>query len=93
MTMPAPGDKPTAAMLAQLLAALLMFSGKQTVSTSQTTTSTAYTDLATVGPQVSVTSKGTRALVLWKLTQLTTSGSSASSPAVSGATTIAASDA
>lgn len=64
-----------------------------TVGTSQTTTSTSYADLATVGPAVTVTT-GTKALVF------TTAGTSNSgtnnatyfSYAVSSATTIAASD-
>jgi hypothetical protein len=63
------------------------------VLTSQTTTSTSYTDLATVGPAVTVTT-GTSAIVL-----ITTQASpsvqgpnACMSCAVSGATTIAASD-
>jgi hypothetical protein len=62
------------------------------VATSQTTASTSYADLATIGPQVALTSVGTRALVFWMLTQVTTVGSAASCPAVSGATTIAPAD-
>lgn len=68
------------------------FAATQNVSTSQTTTSTSYTDLATVGPTVSITSRGTMAVAIWNLTQSTTSGSCASSIAVSGGTTIAAAD-
>jgi hypothetical protein len=71
---------------------LVDFLGSQNVATAQTTTSTSYADLATVGPTATVTSKGTRALVLWGLTQATTSGSCASSVAVSGSTTVAAAD-
>lgn len=37
---------------------------RSTVITSQTTTSTSFTDLATVGPQVTVTT-GTQALIMW----------------------------
>lgn len=65
-----------------------------TVATSQSTTSTAYTDLTTVGPAVTVTT-GTKAIVCISST-LMNSGTaffSAASYAVSGATTIAASDA
>ena len=64
-----------------------------TVLTSQTTTSASYTDLATVGPTVTVNT-GPRALVLFAcaLDNTLTNGASAASVAVSGATTIAASD-
>lgn len=64
----------------------------QNVATSQTTTSTSYTDLATVGPTVSITSRGTRAIAIWNLTQSTTAGSCASCVAVSAGTTTAAAD-
>ena len=65
-----------------------------TVATSQTTTSTTYTDLATAGPAVTVTT-GTSALVI--VTASINPGSSSSgyaymSYAVSGATTSAAVD-
>jgi hypothetical protein len=83
-------DDAIAAALAMLLANAADF---HAVATSQNTTSTSYTDLGTVGPQVTLTSEGTRAIAFWALTQFTTSGSAASAPAVSGATTIAASDA
>ena len=64
-----------------------------TVATSQTTTSATYTDLATAGPAVTVTT-GTKAFVI---TSARISGSalgfdSDQSYAVSGATTVAASD-
>lgn len=62
------------------------------VTTAQTTTSTSYTDLATVGPSVTVTT-GTKALVMVTC-QVENSGGAAAfmSYAVSGATTIAAAD-
>ncbi|MER5252891.1 hypothetical protein [Streptomyces sp. NPDC002855] len=63
------------------------------VTTSQTTTSTTYADLATVGPAVTVTT-GTSAVV-WinvKAQNSTANALMAASVAVSGATTIAASD-
>jgi hypothetical protein len=68
--------------------------GTATVATSQTTTSNTYTDLATSGPAVTITT-GTKALVI--VTALIDPGSSASgsgymSYAVSGATTSAATD-
>lgn len=63
-----------------------------TVATSQTTTSTSYTDLATVGPAVTVTT-GTKALVWFGAEMSHSSNAEAScSVAVSSATTVAASD-
>ena len=69
-------------------------SATATVATAQTTTSTSYTDLTTVGPSVTITT-GTKALVIItsQLMSNTVAGLTAShSYAVSGATTIAASD-
>ena len=68
-------------------------SATATVATAQTTTSSSYTDLATAGPAVTVTT-GTKAFVI---TSVRLSGSalgfdSYQSYAVSGATTVAASD-
>ncbi len=64
------------------------------IATAQTTTSTSYTDLSTVGPQISV-STGPRALVMFAadIDNTVTGGASSVSVAVSGATTIAASTA
>jgi hypothetical protein len=69
-----------------------------TVSTSQTTTSTTYTNLATTGPAVTVTTSD-RALVIWSanFSNNTAGGSGGAAntwmaPAVSGATTDAATD-
>lgn len=63
------------------------------VITSQTTTSGSYTDLATIGPQRTVAT-GVLALVLWSGSTTNTINLEAAlmSVAVSGATTIAASD-
>ena len=64
------------------------------VATNETTSSTTYTDLATVGPSVTLTT-GT-SVIVWIQTTMyrTTSGNSAYiSVAVSGATTSAATDA
>lgn len=64
-----------------------------TVATSQSTGSTSYTDLTTVGPSVSV-STGTSAIV-WFQSQMESSSSTAEtsvSVAVSGATTVSAND-
>lgn len=68
-------------------------SARDFVSTNQTTTSTSYTDLATVGPAVTVTT-GTKALVLFSSGgyNATTGAVLSASVAVSGATTLAASD-
>jgi hypothetical protein len=66
-----------------------------TVATTQTLTSTSYSDLATVGPAVTVTT-GTKALVIItaQLNNNSSGGNNVyASYAVSGATTIAASDA
>lgn len=93
MALPAAGQNPTAAMLADLLAAALVsFSGMTDVVTSETTGSTSYTDLATAGPSISITGRGTVAFAIWSIVQSSTSGSAVSSVAVSGATTLAASD-
>jgi hypothetical protein len=63
------------------------------VATSQTTTSTSYTDLTTVGPSVTATT-GTRALVFFAcaMSNSTDNAETWASVTVSGATTIAASD-
>jgi hypothetical protein len=64
-----------------------------TVATSQTTSSTSYANLTTVGPEVTVTT-GTAAAV-WAMARMehsSSSGECAFSVAVSGATTISASD-
>lgn len=63
------------------------------VTTIQGTSSTSYTDLATVGPQITITT-GTIAIVLFGAAQANTVDNSetASSVAVSGATTVAASN-
>lgn len=64
-----------------------------TVATGQTTTTTSYTDLATAGPSVTLTT-GTKALVIISTRMYVGAGSTDiyTSYAVSGATTIAASD-
>ena len=67
-------------------------SGTATVATSQSTSSTSYTDLATVGPSVTLTT-GTKALVIITAEVRPPSGDNGyASVAVSGATTVAASD-
>jgi hypothetical protein len=64
-----------------------------TVATDQTTTSTSYVDLATAGPAVTVTT-GTKALVSIKASMANGAASTGQlmGVAVSGATTLAASD-
>jgi len=68
-------------------------SASATVATSQTTTSSTYTDLATSGPAVTITT-GTKALVIVtaRANNSTAGESALFSFAVSGATTISASD-
>jgi hypothetical protein len=67
--------------------------GDATVATSQTTTSTSYADLTTVGPSVTKTT-GTAAMVWFscKMSNNTDSTQCMASVAVSSATTIAADD-
>jgi hypothetical protein len=68
-------------------------SDSATVTTEQTTTSTSYTDLATSGPAVTLTT-GTKALVIVSCSSKTSEAGYIvrASYAVSGATTIAAND-
>lgn len=64
-----------------------------TVATSQSTTSSSYTDLGTVGPSVTVATKTTALVLMNTFMSQTASGSFvAMSVAVSGDTTIAADD-
>lgn len=65
------------------------------VATSQSSTSITYGDLATVGPSVTITSAGSYALVLWSAGAFSNSATVVghyTSFAISGATTLAASD-
>lgn len=65
---------------------------RQTIATSETTGSTSFTDLATSGPAVTVTT-GPLALVIFGAEQSNSgSGSTRSSVDVTGASTIAAAD-
>ena len=68
-------------------------SATATVATSQTTTSTSFTDLTTAGPAVTVTT-GTKAFVIISsyLYNSTDARAATMSFAVSGATTVAAAD-
>lgn len=67
--------------------------GAAVIATSQSTTSTTYTDLATVGPAVTVTT-GTQALV-WPAARMSNASTNTNwaSVAVSGASSVSASDA
>ena len=79
----------------QTLAPVITAIGADVIATSQSTTSTAYTDLATVGPTVTITT-GTTALVIVSCVHTafnTNPSTSYMGFAVSGATTIAAADA
>lgn len=66
---------------------------QHTINTAQTTASSSYVDLATVGPQVTLVT-GARALVWWNAQMSNSLGSSATRCAieVSGATSISPSD-
>lgn len=68
-------------------------SGSASVVTSETTTSTSFVNLTTTGPAATVTT-GAQALVMWSclLSNNTTNNLAIASVAVSGATTVAASD-
>jgi hypothetical protein len=90
------GDVLTAAQLNDSFGAVLKEPTSASVATSQSTSSSSYTDLATSGPAVTVTT-GTTALVILYYNGGTNSGdancASFMSFAVSGATTISAADA
>jgi len=66
---------------------------RQTITTSQTTTSTSYTNLATTGPSVTVET-GELALVIWGVSSSnsTANATTVTSVEVSGATSNAAND-
>lgn len=68
-------------------------SSQDFITTSQPSSSTGFTDLATVGPTVTVTT-GTQALVVWgcRSHNDTANGFAYMSVAISGATTLAAAD-
>lgn len=92
------GHAPTGAEIQQLLTAITnVYNQRPTgasVLTSQTTASTAYTDLATVGPSVSITTDTTALVIVSALIATGTAGNGAFMGfAVSGATTVAANDA
>jgi hypothetical protein len=80
--------------LASRVPVLSDFTNNAVVATSQTTTSTSFVDLTTVGPSVTITSAGTLAIALFECVMGSASSpGSAMAIAVSGATTIAAADA
>lgn len=97
MVFPFPtGQILTAANLNAAFTGLLSnFSAQASVATNQTTASATYTDLATVGPTVNLTSVGTFALIMWSqhASNNTANCGSISSIAISGATTLAVADA
>lgn len=95
MPLPAAGANPTAAMLRLLLGGLFdTVAGFAEVLTSESTTNTSFVNLATVGPTVTLTSTGTKALLLWSAaTSNNTQGQTAvCTYEVSGATSISAAD-
>lgn len=91
----AAGQKETAALLNGAFGKILSnWAALNEVSTGESTTSSTYVDLATVGPTVTVTSAGTMALVLFQSSfQNGSTGESITTVGVTGATTIAAADA
>lgn len=95
MPLPVAGEFPTGAVLRGLIAALL----KETaafaqVATTEGTTSTTFTDLATAGPAVTLVSAHDRALILWATGKFSNNAGSGAGCVVqiSGATTLAASE-
>lgn len=90
-----PGEFPTGLALRGLVAALLKeLASSASVATSQGTTSTTYTDLATAGPAVTITSVYDRALIFWsagKFSNVAGNGVGCT-VAITGATTLAAAD-
>ena len=66
-----------------------------TVATSETTTSTSYADLSTTGPTLTTLTTGTTCLVFWSafMHNNTVGAEATVSVAISGATTLSASDA
>lgn len=90
------GQDLTAADLNNAFAAILSGGADySSVATAQTTTSIAYTNLTTVGPTVTLTSVGTKALIIFaaRLRNLSAAAGSGCTVAISGATTLAAADA
>lgn len=96
MTLPLAGEDITANAIRLALAGLLTSaaSASASVATLQSTVSTSYGDLGTVGPSVTLTSVGTRALVLWRagLFNSTATNGAGCTVAITGATTLAAAD-
>lgn len=78
-----------------VFATLLTTNGSfSSIATNESTASTSYVDLATPGPSVTLTSAGTRAIILWSQhgSNNTANKGAISSIVISGATTLAVSD-
>lgn len=93
MPFPAAGDFPTGLVLRGLVAALLKEAASfAQVAAGETTTSTSFTNLATAGPAVTLTSVFDRALIMWSASEYNNTAGQASRAAIqiSGATTLAA---
>jgi len=95
MPVPVAGDDLTANALQDLLAGLIdVYAGVDSIATQQTRSNNTFGDLTTPGPLVSVTSRGTKALVLWGALVFGSAGAANASGrmtiAISGATTLAA---
>lgn len=87
-------DAAVAANNAKFVAFLTNYATYAEVLTSETSANTAFVDLTTPGPAVTLVSAGTKALVMWACQEYnaTPASGAAMGFAVSGATTIAASD-
>lgn len=94
MVVPVAGDELTATALRALTAGLIDdWAGMSFVATQQSRSNNTFGDLATVGPSVTLTSQGTKALCVWGAIVFGSVAASASGRmtlAISGATTLAA---
>jgi hypothetical protein len=93
MAVPVSGDDLTGNALQDLLAGLIdVYGGVDTIATQQSRSNNTFGDLATVGPSVTVTSRGTKALVLWGALVFGSAASAAGrmTVAITGVTTLAA---
>lgn len=95
MAVPVAGDELTATALRALAAGLIDdWAGMAFVATQQSRSNNTFGDLATVGPSVTLTSQGTKALCLWGAIvfgSATAAASGRMTVAISGATTLTAS--
>lgn len=85
----------TADVASDLITSLFDHTGLASVATNETRTLNTYGDLATVGPTVTLTSQGTRALIFWSMhgSNNTANCGWITTVSISGATILAAADA